>query len=130
MMETSWSRINDRLVSLCADTMTALTHALGEQTMVAECNAGLGAIIFLIGGFLYFWQKKRVFDRTNQYGVEQFSNFRGKLIAKVKDKLIFGIAVTLLFGGLLTLAVAYESTWGWIVLLPVYLFMLFLVVGA
>lgn len=98
--------------------------------MAAEGSAGPGAILFLIGGPLYFWQKKRVFDRTNQYGDEQFSGFRGKLIAKAKDKLIFGIAITLLFGGLLAVAFAYEATWGWIVLLPVYLFMLFLVVGA
>lgn len=97
---------------------------------MAESSASLGAVIFLIGGFLYFWQKKRVFDRTNQYGVEQFSSFWGKLVVKAKDKLIAGIAITLIFGGLLTLASAYESTWGWIVLLPVYLFMLFLVVGA
>jgi hypothetical protein len=98
--------------------------------MVVESSAGLGAVLFLIGGLLYFWQKKRVFDRINQYGVEQFSGFWGKLVAKAKDKLIFGIAITLLFGGLLTVASAYEATWGWIVLLPVYLFMLFLVVGA
>ena len=97
--------------------------------MGAESNAGLGAVIVLIGGFLYIWQKKRVFDRTNHYGVEQFSSFCGKLVAKAKDKLIFGIAITLLFGGLLILASAYEATWGWVVLLPAYLFMLFLVVG-
>ena len=97
--------------------------------MVAESNAGLGAVIFLIGAFLYFWNKKRIFDRTNQYGVEQFSGFWGKLVAKAKDKLIFGIAITLLIGGLLTVASAYEATWGWIVLLPVYLFLLFMVIG-
>lgn len=110
----------------------ALTLAQGEQRMVAGSNAGLGAVavIFLIDGLLYFWQKKRVFDRTNQYGAEQFSSFGGKLTARANDNLIFGLAITLLFGGLLTLAVTYESTWGWIVLLPVYLFMLFLVVGA
>ncbi len=96
---------------------------------MAESSAGLGVIIFLIGGFLYLWQRKRVFDRTNQYGVEQFSGFWGKLVAKAKDKLILGFAVTLLFGGLLILASAYESSWGWIVLLPVYAFMLFLLVG-
>lgn len=98
--------------------------------MVTESSAGLGTVLFLIGGFLYFWQKKWVFDRADQYGVEQFSSFWGKLVAKAKDKLISGIAITLLFGGLLALAFAYEATWGWIVLLPVYLFMLFLVVGA
>lgn len=98
--------------------------------MVAESSAGLGAVIILIGGYLYLRQKKRVFNRTNQYGVEQFSGFRGKLVEKAKDKPIFGIAITLLFGGLLTVASAYEATWDWIVLLPVYLFMLFLVVGA
>ncbi len=97
--------------------------------MVTESSAGLGAVLFLIGGFLYLWQKKRVFDRTNQFGVEQFSGFWGKLVAKAKDNLIFGIAITLLIGGLLIVASAYEATWGWIVLLPVYLFMLFMVVG-
>lgn len=96
---------------------------------MAESSAGLGAIVFLIGGLLYLWQKKRIFDRTNQYGVEQFSGFWGKLVAKAKDILILGFAVTLLFGGLLILASAYEATWGWIVLLPVYAFMLFLLVG-
>jgi hypothetical protein len=110
--------------------MSAQTHAHGEQLMVAESSAGLGAVLFPIGGLLYFWQVKRVFDRTNQFGVEQFSVFWGKLVAKAKDKPIFGIAITLLFGGLLAVAFAYEATWGWIVLLPVYLFILFLVVGA
>lgn len=94
--------------------------------MVADSNSSLGTVILLIGGLLLIWKKKRVFDRTNQYGVEQFSSFWSKLTAKAKDQLIFVIAISLLFAGLLVLAFANESTWGWIVLIPVYLFMLFL----
>ena len=92
--------------------------------MADEGSLCFGAAIFMIGALLYFWKNKRVFDRTNQYGVEQFSSFWEKLVAKAKEKLIFSIAITLLFGGLLILASAYESTWGWIVLLPVSLFVL------
>lgn len=52
-----------------------------------------------------------------------------KLRARAVDGAISLASIVLLSGGVLLLAFEFESSWGWIVLLPVYAFMLFLLIG-
>ena len=89
----------------------------------------VGTILLFVGVFFVLWKRKRKFDRTNNFGVEQFSSFWGKLGAKTKDGLIGVTALMLLSSGLLILAFRFQDSWGWIVLLPLYAFMLFMLVG-
>ena len=86
----------------------------------------VGTILLVVGGLLALWRRKRIFDRTNQYGVERFSSFWGKLGTKTKDGLLGGASIVLLSSGLLILAFRYQDSWGWVVLLPVFAFLLFI----
>jgi len=81
----------------------------------------LGIFLMAIGSGLILWKKRRKFERTNVFGVEQFHSFGGKLTAKVFDGFLSWFSVIFLFSGLLILAIQYADTWGWIVLLPVIL---------
>lgn len=51
------------------------------------------------GGFLAYQVKRRQFNRTNQYGKEEFDSYAGKVAATSFDKLMWGIALTLIASG-------------------------------
>jgi hypothetical protein len=89
----------------------------------------VGAILFAVGALLALWTRKRRFDRTNQFGVERFTSYWGKLRARSVDWVVGLAGIILLSAGALILAFEFESSWGWIVLLPVYLFVLFGLIG-
>ena len=80
----------------------------------------IGTILLTAGAVLALWRNKRQFDRTNQFGVEQFSSFWDKLRSKMKDGLLGGTSLVFLSGGLLVLAFHYQDSWGWVVLVPVF----------
>jgi hypothetical protein len=82
---------------------------------------GVGTMLGLAGG-------KRRFDRTNAFGIERFPTFGAKLRSRSGYVLIGG-AMALLAGGALLLAFNHIDTWGWIVVAPVGLFMLYLLIG-
>lgn len=86
----------------------------------------VGSILLVVGALLALWKRKRKFDRTNSFGVEQFSDFWGKLGTRMKDAILGFAALLLLSAGVLILAFRFQDSWGWIVLLPVYVFMLFI----
>jgi hypothetical protein len=48
----------------------------------------LGTFGIAFGVILGLWRRKRKFDRTNAYGVEQFSSYWGKLGATTKDRFL------------------------------------------
>lgn len=87
----------------------------------------VGAFLLVLGVLLILWRKNRIFDRTNQYGVEQFSSFWRKLGTKMKDGLLGGASIVFLSSGLLILAFRYQDSWGWVILLPLSAFLLFMV---
>jgi hypothetical protein len=89
----------------------------------------LGMMLLLVGAMLALCKRKRRFDRTNQFGIERFSSFRAKLGAITKDNLLGALSIILSVAGLLVLAFRFEDSWGWVVTLPVYGFMLYLVLG-
>lgn len=86
----------------------------------------VGAFLLVVGGLFALWRKKRIFDRTNQFGVERFSSFWGQLGTKTKDGLLGGASIVLLSSGLLILAFRYQDSWGWALLLPIFAFLLYI----
>ncbi len=90
----------------------------------------IGALLLAIGIVLTLARRKRRFDRTNQFGVEQFPSYWAKLGANMKDGLLLFLSFALLSAGLLILGFRFEDSWGWIVTLPVYVFTLFLLLGS
>ena len=86
----------------------------------------LGVAAVVIGIGLYLWRNKRKFDRTNKAGIEQFNGYSGKLFARLVDGMLFIIALACVMGGVIGLAFVHHSTWGWIVLLPLFGFWIFI----
>ena len=78
----------------------------------------IGTFLIAASAVLALWARKRHFDRTNQFGIEQFSSFWGKLRSKMKDGLIGGASWVFLAAGLLVLIIRYQDSWGWVILLP------------
>ena len=76
-------------------------------------------ITFIIIGILFLIKhRSRKFNRTNAFGVEQFTSYSGKLKSKAKDGLLVGLAVFFTIFGMMMLAFHYEDSWGWIVIIP------------
>lgn len=89
----------------------------------------IGAMLLFIGAVLGLKRRKRKFDRTNEFGVERFESYGGKLRARLKDGLLGGSSITLIAAGILILALKYQDSWGWIVILPVCAVMLIALIG-
>ncbi len=88
-----------------------------------------GVVATLLGIVLFLWRNKRRFDRTNSAGIEQFSSYGGKIATRFWDSILWVSAFISLTVGVLVLAIEHESTWGWIVLLPCYVGMVWMLVG-
>jgi hypothetical protein len=89
----------------------------------------IGMLLLALGVALTLARRKRRFDRTNPFGVEQFSSYWGKLSANIKDGLLRYLALIFFSAGFVILGFRFEDSWGWIITLPVYLYMLFLLFG-
>ena len=90
----------------------------------------MGAALVAIGAGLWLKRRKRKFDRTNEFGVERFRSYGGKLRSRFKDGFLRFTSFFVLAGGILVLALEHQDSWGWIVVLPVCVFMLFALLGA
>ena len=90
----------------------------------------IGALLLILGTALTLARRKQRFDRINRVGVEQFPSYWAKLSTNIKDGLLRFISLILLSTGILILGFRFEDFWGWIVTLPVYAFMLFLLFGS
>ena len=89
--------------------------------MIGEVTA---ALIMLIGAWLFYRSRKRVFDRKNAFGREIFDSYSGKLAGKTIDILMALFGGFLMLTGIIYLAIEHQDSWGWIVLLPIaYLFL-------
>jgi hypothetical protein len=87
-------------------------------------------LLLALGAFLTLVRRKHRFDRTNQFGVEKFSSYWVKLGVNIKDDALRYISLILLTSGSVILGFRFEDSWGWIVTLPVYAFMLLLLFGS
>ena len=86
----------------------------------------VSALLLGISTWLTYWKRKRVVERSNEFGVERFPSYWRKLVSRGKDTLIGTSAFVLLSAGAFLVAFHYQDTWGAFVLLPVYLYMLYL----
>jgi hypothetical protein len=92
--------------------------------------ADLAPLLLLASGIaLLLWSRRRRFHRINKYGVERFPSFRAKLRGRIGDHAVMGSALILLTAGTITLAANHFDSWGWIVMLPVVVAMLYLLLG-
>jgi hypothetical protein len=89
----------------------------------------LACLLVALGLWLAYRQKSREHRRLNQLGVEVFDSFGAKVRAKTLGAASWLAVTVLVTTGVVMLAVQYESTWGWLVLLPLYAWLLFLVLG-
>jgi len=89
----------------------------------------MGLLLLGAGIALGLTASKRRFARTNRFGIERFSSFAAKLRSRSGDYLLKGGAIGSLAIGTLVLASDHIDSWGWIVMTPVCLFMLYLLIG-
>ena len=90
----------------------------------------LTAILLLVVGIAFLIiTKQRRFDRINKYGVERFPSFLGRLLGRSVDHVLAGVGTVLMAAGTIALANNHFDTWGWIVMAPVVVVMLYLLVG-
>jgi hypothetical protein len=97
--------------------------------MVASHYAYIGATLCVTGVAFLWWRKKRVFDRTNRFGFEEFPSFWGKQRSKAKDFATHVLGLILLMFGTFAIGIAFEDSWGWVITIPFYLIILFTVLG-
>ena len=90
----------------------------------------LGIALLMLGAIFTVWFRKRRFDRTNAFGVQQFINYWSKIGAVVKDLILKSSAIILISAGILVLAFNHTDSWGLLIVLPVLAFVLFLLFGS
>jgi hypothetical protein len=82
-------------------------------------------LLIALGAWMAYRQTSREHRRVNQLGVEVFDSYAAKLRAKTAGAARWLIVAILVTTGVVLLAAQYESTWGWLVLLPLYGLLLF-----
>jgi hypothetical protein len=78
----------------------------------------LGIALVAFGVVLGYKYRRRRFDRTNEFGIERFSSYWEKLVARAKDGTIWISSVILTISGVLLLASQYQDSWGAFVIFP------------
>jgi hypothetical protein len=89
------------------------------------------ALFLLLGaaGLHVMW-KRRVFQRTNLFGVERFESYSVQVGAKSIDWLLKFGSMLLLAAGVLLLSYVNVDTWGWAIIAPALAYVLYLCIGA
>jgi hypothetical protein len=86
-------------------------------------NQFIGWGFLITSGLLTVWRKKKSFD------IPHYPSYWKHLFEKSMDGFCGFLALVLLIGGVILVALDYQDSWGGLVLLPVYGFMLFLLIG-
>ncbi|MCX7107653.1 MAG: hypothetical protein NTV66_08830 [Methylococcales bacterium] len=86
-------------------------------------NQLIGWYLIAASVLIALWRRKRSFDNP------RYPNYLKHLTAKTMDGFFSFLSLSLLVGGVLLVATAYKDSWGAFVLLPVYGFMIFLLIG-
>jgi len=81
-------------------------------------NDIFGALVTLIGAWLLYRSRKRIFDRRNAFGQEVFDSYRHKLTARLIDLILGFFATIVMLTGIIFLAMEHQQSWGLIVLAP------------
>jgi hypothetical protein len=88
-----------------------------------------GIVLLAAGVLMAVWKRKRKFERINHYGHEGFPSYWARLRARTYDELLLLLSLGLVGAGVLVLAYQHQDTWGWFVIMPVMLWVLFLMIG-
>lgn len=73
-------------------------------------------IIFGLLGCTFYWRvKKRKFDRTNEFGAEQFESYWNKVSATFVDEILYLGGIGLFSACALMLAFKYLENWVWLI---------------
>ena len=89
------------------------------------------ACMLLLGAMgLYIMWKRRVFQRTNESGIERFESYSGQVGAKSIDWLLKFGSMLLLAAGVLLLSYVNVDTWGWAIIALALAYVLYLCIGA
>lgn len=78
----------------------------------------MAGTMLVIGLWLYYVSRRRVFNRRNAYGQEVFPSFPRKLIARTGDAVLSLLAFGLCVAGVLYLAFAHPDSWFGFALIP------------
>jgi len=78
----------------------------------------MAGTMLVIGLWLYYVARRRVFNRCNEFGREVFASYSGKLIACAGDAVLILLALVLGLTGLFLLAFEHPDSWFGIVLIP------------
>lgn len=119
-----------RAISPVQQSMSRLENIARGANLMGWGAEYIEALLLALGVALTLASRKRRFYRTNQFGVEQFQSYWDKLGTQIKEGLFRYVSLLLLSAGLIVLGFRYEDSWGWIVTLSVYAFMLFLLFGS
>ena len=87
-----------------------------NNQLISYCLIAASALITL-------WRRKKAFD------IPRHLTYWKHLTAKTMDGFCSFLGLSLLVSGVLLVATAYKDSWGAFVLLPVYGFMIFLLIG-
>ena len=119
-------------LDFCLCRIPSATHKTNNEgvTPMGWGAEYIGVLLLTLGTALTLVGRKRRFDHTNRVGIEQFPSHWAKPSTNIKDGLLHFISLILLSAGLLILGFRFEDSWGWIVTLPAYAFMLFLLFGS
>ena len=86
-------------------------------------NQLIGWCLIAASVLISLWRRKKSFDNP------RYSTYWKHLAAKTMDGFCGFLALVLLIGGVILVALDYQDSWGAFILLPVYGFMLFLLIG-
>ena len=89
----------------------------------------VACVLMVLGLWMAHRLKSRAHLRLNQLGVQVFASYGARLRARVVESAGWLLVAVVLSSGVVMLAVAHESTWGWLVLLPLYAWIVFIVLG-
>ena len=89
----------------------------------------IGALLLAAGVWLGILVKQRRFNRTNEFGVERFPSFWTKVRQRSQDYILVGGCLLAVACGVILLSSNHFEGGGWVVMLPLSLFMLYLLLG-
>ncbi len=86
-------------------------------------NQFIGTSLIAESALLTLWRKKKAFD------IPCYLTYWQQLSAKTIEDISSFLALILLIAGVWVIANEYQNSWGAFVLLPVYGFMIFVLIG-
>ena len=93
------------------------------ETDIYTAAAAVIGLIFLI------WKQKRRFARTNQFGIERYSTFRGKITSKLVDGFLYVIGFVMTASAAIVFFVEHGKSFPFLSFI-VFAFIVFLFVGS